>query len=227
MSSMKTHICHRATIPISLDGNWDNPCWDAADTSTGFLDPEAQNSPIIESHQTLVRTLWDDDNLYISFLARQDDIRAEMIERDSAIFNENVVEVFIDPPGGGKNYLELEINPLGTILDILTPSPEMNVQWEKWAEFDLDDLRVATRVEGKINDPSVKDEYWVAQVAIPFRNFKNAPNNPPVVGDSWRIDFCRYDYSESLGRCTISSWMPLSRPCFDLPSEYGILLFAE
>jgi hypothetical protein len=196
-----------------------------SDIITDFIDPEMGCTQVTHSHQTLVRTLWDEENLYLSFLCRQDDIRAYMTERDSALFNENVVEVFIDPGGNGKDYLELEVNPLGTVLDILTPSPELTDQWQKWAEFNLDGLQVKVRVEGKLNDPSVRDEYWVAQIAIPFRNFHNAPNNPPVIGDKWRINFCRYDYSESLGRCLLSSWAPLGEPCFDRPWEFGELIF--
>lgn len=224
---MKTYICRRTDQPIVLNGDWNHPCWSQAEAITGFLDPEAGNAPVVDGHQTFVRALWDDENLYLSYLSRQDDIRATMTERDSAIFEENVVEVFIDPAGQGRNYLELEVNPLGTVLDLLTPSPDQTELWERWARFDLDGLQVKVRVEGKLNDPSVKDECWVAQVAIPFSNFRNAPTSPPRIGDRWRINFCRYDYSESLGRCTISSWVPLSRPCFDLPGEFGEIIFVN
>jgi hypothetical protein len=224
---VKEYLCRKVAVPVALDGDWNNTCWGTCETAITFLDPEADNSPVIEPHQTQVRAMWDEDNLYISFLCMQDDIRAQMTERDSPLFEENVAEVFIDPSCRGENYLELEVNPLGTILDILTPSPKLNDQWRKWAEFNLDGLKVAVRVEGKLNDLSVKDEYWVAQLAIPFRNFKNAVSNPPVKGDRWRINFCRYDYSESLGKCMLSSWVPLSRPCFDLPAEFGEVVFME
>ncbi len=53
------------------------------------------------------RRRWDDENLYISFSIEEPFPEAYQTERDSIVFVENDVEVFID---GGDCYYEFEIN---------------------------------------------------------------------------------------------------------------------
>lgn len=59
--------------------------------------------------------LWDDEHLYVGFWIEEPHPRAHLTERDSIIFTENDVELFID---GGDCYYELEINALGTLYEV-------------------------------------------------------------------------------------------------------------
>jgi transposase len=64
---------------------------------------------------TRAAALWDDENLYVAFWIEEPFVEARLTERDSLIFNENDVEVFID---GGDCYYEFEINALGTVYEV-------------------------------------------------------------------------------------------------------------
>ena len=44
---------------------------------------------------------------------------ATMTERDAPLYEEEVVEVFLDPVGDLESYFEIEVNPLNTVLDLV------------------------------------------------------------------------------------------------------------
>jgi hypothetical protein len=65
--------------------------------------------------QTQAAVLWDDQNLYIGFWVEEPFPNAKLTERDSLIFAENDVEVFID---GVDAYYEFEVNALNTVYEV-------------------------------------------------------------------------------------------------------------
>lgn len=64
---------------------------------------------------TRAAAVWDDANLYVAYWIEEPFVEASLTERDSLIFNENDVEVFID---GGDCYYEFEINALNTVYEV-------------------------------------------------------------------------------------------------------------
>ena len=64
---------------------------------------------------TTAAVLWDDEALYIGFWASDPQVRATLTERDSLLFFENDLEIFVD---GGDSYYELELNALGTVYEV-------------------------------------------------------------------------------------------------------------
>jgi hypothetical protein len=85
---------------------------------------------------TTAAVLWDDEALYIGFWIEEPYPKAKLTERDSIIFQENDVEVFID---GGDCYYEFEINALGTVYEILFVWRDALKRGSRFdrAEFDL------------------------------------------------------------------------------------------
>ncbi|HMD96506.1 MAG TPA: carbohydrate-binding family 9-like protein [Terriglobia bacterium] len=68
----------------------------------------------------------------------------------------------------------------------------------RWAfrDWDFPGLRSAVRVEGKINDRTVVDESWTAELAFPWSGMKWLANGrplPPKDGDTWRMFFGRFE----------------------------------
>ncbi len=106
------YTCYRINQPIPVDGKLDKALWSKAPKSPRFVDM-ASGAPGF--FDTRMAALWDDDNLYISFWVEEPFLEAHYTERDSIIFQENDVEVFID---GGDCYYELEINALGTVYEV-------------------------------------------------------------------------------------------------------------
>lgn len=100
------------TLRSPIDGDLEKPEWQAAAKSPRFVDM-GDGSPAW--YDTRAAILWDDEALYIGFWVQDPYPRARLTERDSIIFSESDVEVFID---GGDAYYELEINALNTVYEV-------------------------------------------------------------------------------------------------------------
>ena len=125
---------------------WDRACW-----SEDFVDIEGDLKPR-PAKRTRVKMLWDDEYLYIGAELEEDQIWAEVIERDAVIFYDNDFEVFIDPDGDTHNYYELEMNALNTVWDLLLPKPyrDGGPAINGW---DIKGLKTAVSIDGRLNDP--------------------------------------------------------------------------
>jgi hypothetical protein len=97
---------------IEIDGNTEKEIWQNAEWSKRFVDMVSGNAGM---YNTQTAILWNDQNLYIAFRAEEPFVEAHLTERDSIIFLENDLEVFID---GGDCYYELEINALNTVYEV-------------------------------------------------------------------------------------------------------------
>ena len=106
------YTCYRTQSAIQVDGRLDKPAWQKAPRSPRFVDVVSGTPALYDSRAA---ALWDDENLYIAFWCEEPYVAAHLAERDSLIFMENDVEVFID---GGDTYYELELNALGTIYEV-------------------------------------------------------------------------------------------------------------
>ena len=104
--------CYRTHSPMPIDGRLDGPGWRLAPKSPRFVDV-VSGGPAL--YDTRAAALWDAENLYIGFWIEEPYVRAGLTERDSIIFAENDVEVFID---GIDAYYELEINARNTIYEV-------------------------------------------------------------------------------------------------------------
>jgi len=105
--------CLRSPSPIVIDGDLTKEIWHRAKRSPRFGDMVTGDPGYFD---TRAAALWDDTNLYVAFWIEEPFVEAELTERDSLIFNENDVELFID---GGDCYYEFEINALGTVYEVL------------------------------------------------------------------------------------------------------------
>ena len=108
-----SYACQRTAVPIVIDGALDDPAWARATWSPRFGDMVTGRPGM---HDTRAALVWDDEALYVAFRVEEPFLAATMAERDSLLFLENDVEVFID---GDDWYYELEINALGTVYEVL------------------------------------------------------------------------------------------------------------
>ncbi|MDR1904168.1 MAG: carbohydrate-binding family 9-like protein [Treponema sp.] len=107
------YTCHKTTEPISIDGNLDKAPWRKAEKSRPFVDMVSGEPGFLE---TRIASLWDDSNLYIAFWVTEPQVRASLTMRDSFIWFDNDVEVFLD---GEDCYYEFEINAFNTIYEVM------------------------------------------------------------------------------------------------------------
>lgn len=106
------YTCYRTETAIEIDGELDDSAWSKAPRSDAFVDIVTGEAAWFD---TRVAMLWDDDALYFGFTVPETTVEGRMTIRDSKIYNENDVEIFIAGPDG---YYEFEINSLGTIYEV-------------------------------------------------------------------------------------------------------------
>jgi hypothetical protein len=226
----------RIEQPLVIDGDLSKPEWQRAEKSPRFVDM-VTGAPGF--YDTRAAVLWNPEFLYIGFWAEEPFVSATQTERDSIIFLENDLEVFID---GGDCYYELELNALNTVYEVFFiwrdayqkgsrfDVPEFDVHsshaftfagdydrsgptfWRgrhprgaRWAflDWDMPGLQTAVQVQGKINDDTVVDKGWTAEIAIPWKSLHWLASGralPPQAGDVWRLFFGRFQKLLSSGQ---------------------------
>ena len=107
-----THItCHRAAGRITVDGNLGKPAWRDVARSPRFVDM-VSGEPAL--YDTRVACQWDAERFYVAYWVEEPQVKATLTERDSFIWNDNDVELFV---AGDDCYYELEINAFGTVYE--------------------------------------------------------------------------------------------------------------
>ena len=219
-ADLPSYTIYRAGTPIAIDGRLDEPAWTAAPDVGAFQFAWWTEG---KQEQTVAKLLWDDDNLYVSFISEDAHIWADHIHR--SVYLDDCVEVFTAPnPDRPQAYFNIEMNVLGFVGDDFHPEgPEVPVP-EKW---DGEGIRIATAVMGTLNDDSDTDQYWILEVAIPFQNFARvARNTPPQSGEVWHLDLNRTGGKTNIQH---SQWSPsrTEEPQFHAPNDFGRVLFSE
>jgi hypothetical protein len=219
------YVVKKISSTLKIDGKLLEPDWQAAPITDKFVTPDSGKAPRLS---TQAKFLWDDTYLYIGFICEDSDIEATITKRDAALWNEEVVEIFCDPDGDGLNYFEIEVNPLGTVLDLLMNKP-YSAGGRSDFKWNLNNLKSAVWINGTINNPSDIDTQWTVEIAIPFNELAFlAPkiSFPPQNGDSWRILMTRYSYARD-GSFEKSSWNKLNSSTFHIPSKFGRIFFSQ
>lgn len=106
------YTCCKISNGLEINGDLNKPEWNNCEKSGRFVDMVTGEPGLYDTRSA---ALWDDENLYIAFWAEEPFVSAAQKERDSIIFLENDLEVFID---GGDCYYELEVNALNTVYEV-------------------------------------------------------------------------------------------------------------
>ncbi len=106
------YTAKKIAASITIDGNTAKEIWQQANWSKRFVDMVSGQPGM---YGTRCAILWNDQYLYIAFEAEEPFVEAHQTERDSIVFLENDLEVFID---GGDCYYELEVNAANTVYEV-------------------------------------------------------------------------------------------------------------
>lgn len=189
------HVAHyqvqRAASPIAIDGRLDEYAWEHAAQINDF--ERILNDYDAVEWSTRAKMLWDDTYLYVAFTCADGDMWAIYEQEDDKLWEEEVVEVFIDPDGDGRNYLELEVSPTNTVVDLLIHSVEP--EFSSSVEWDIAGLLTAVQTYGTVNDDSDVDQGWSVEIAIPWSAMAAdvTGGQRPVPGTDWRLNLYRIE----------------------------------
>lgn len=183
----------RATTTIHIDGKAAGKEWRNAKWSDPFVDIEGDIKPK-PTYRTRMKMKWDEQFLYILAKLEEPDLWATLTQRDAIIFQDHDFEVFIDPDNDTNEYTEIEINAIGTIMDLF-----MTRSYKKGGPMDLKwnvkNLKSAVHLKGSLNKNDDRDKYWIVEMAIPVSSLsKSGKIYTPAVGEFWRINFSRVQW---------------------------------
>ena len=212
---LPVYAARRAVDAIRVDGRLDERSWSLAARARGFrhiYDPAR-----LPKFPTEAAMVWDDVHLYVAFDCTDPDPWGTMKNRDDRLWNEEVVEVFLDPDGDGLNYAELEVSPNNIVADLLIPRPKADV--EASLRWNIDGLQTA--VERRAGG-------WIAEIAIPWKSLAAAgATTAPAPGDRWRAGLYRIKRPRGVsGGDEFLAWsVTRAEHGFHDPERFGYLEF--
>ena len=205
-----------ASPPSVIDN--ESPWWDAHSFRYG---------PTL--YETEFRALWNAEGLYLRFDATDTNPWFTMTDRDDPIWEEEVVEIFLDLNRSGTNYAEIEISPSNVVTDVRmvrgVPDKEMDLAW------DFEGLESHVRLN-KYRDGQTAG--WTAVAFLPWAGFQSLPSAgaislPPAPADRWRFNVFRIKRPGGERRPTedvvFAAWSPPSGESFHEPAVFRDLVF--
>lgn len=227
--AVPTAVCQRAEGPIVVDGRLEEGTWRKAEP----LSPLRDLSGAPSTYAADIRLAYDDDFLYIGAVLPTKTLRARQAKRDSVIYHDDDFEVFIDPTGTGRNYLELEINALGTVWDLFLTAPyRAGAACVALHDWDIKGLRSAVTCQGTLNAGEGDDTSWTVELAWPWASITGHSALPrtgraPAPGTELRLNFSRVDHPTGAafgtpGYAEVNTvWAPTRQATIHAPEHWG------
>lgn len=209
---MKIPELHVKRAKLALDHPWTNPPGvervDLIDSSTG--------EPC--RLRTQVAVFQDDDRLLVQFSMEDEEIIATMYDRDSELWREDVVEIFL-AADSEQVYFEFEVSPRGTLFDarVIFPGPTRET-------MTVDRTWRCPGFHAAVKHRRIQPGSFHLEI-LAILPFECLPVGRPRTGDCWRANFYRIDRSERGD--LFAAWSPtLTRaPDFHVPGRFGRLVF--
>ena len=219
---VETLEARRLSTDVTIDGRLNERPWRNAPRTEQWVHPNSGEA--VSGLNTHARALWDDEALYIGLSARDTDIWATITERDGNLWDEEVLEVYLDPGGDGRNYLEIQVNPLGTLFDALFPEPT-NRDLPVARAQTVEGMEVGHYVNGTVEDRSRRDNRWSIELRIPWSSLPDF-EGPPGDGTVISANFYQYD-RPSDGSTLTSAWTPVHGGSFHQPDKFGQIMLVD
>lgn len=174
----------RTAVPVKIDGELEDIWLDRANVyNMRHYDGRIDNPLCVENYLTMLRLLWDERYLYVSYVCSGNEITANFTKRDDPLYREDICEVVIKLPES-RYHLELSISPKGVIYDALfhwDRDNKINVD----TSYTLNGLQSAVRIRQNGDKP-----VWTVELAIPWSAVKGFE---PRIGAGLNSNFLRYE----------------------------------
>jgi hypothetical protein len=156
-----------------IDGDLSDPAW----VSAGVIDQLYQRQPNVgdpATERTVIRILYDEDNLYFGIYAydnNPDDIAARAMSRDGNMFSSDNIFIKLDPVQTRRNGYSFQVSAAGGRRDgLLQNNANAIYEWNTIWDAEV----------------QIVEDGWIAEIAIPFRSVSYDPNL-----SDWVFDFGR------------------------------------
>ena len=200
---------------ITGDGTADN--WG----KTSWIDI-VQRTASASKLTTRAKILYSSTGIYVLFNCQDNRLTVTLQKDFLDLWNEDVVEVFLQPEPGKPAYFEYELSPLNFELPIIifNESGKLN----SWQPFHYEADRKtqhATNITGGERKTNASVEGWTAEIFLPYQLMRPVLNKRPASGSSWKGNLYRIDYDSGE---SLWSWQ-LNSGNFHEYEKFGIFLF--
>jgi hypothetical protein len=183
----------------AIDGKLDDACWKDQTLVSNFVDARTGQAA---RAQTLFRVLYDDTALYLAIQCldpQVKDLRATLEARDDTVWDDDCVEVLLDPSNRHDSYARLVMNARGALYDawMTHGGVTTDMDYESGAQ-----VAAATTAEG-----------WQLEVKVPYAGLRL----PGDVKSAWGLNLCRHKKTQPT---EVSCW---SGPQGDQQGQFGAL----
>ncbi|MBI2301804.1 MAG: hypothetical protein HYU66_23110 [Armatimonadetes bacterium] len=183
-----------------IDGKLDDAAWQFAAVAGGYVVP---GLGVLARHPATTAAMWDERALYLGchvYSGPKPVLAGQKRERDGAVWNDDAVELFLDPGQTRSHSIQLIVNHLGSFYDARDRDPKVDLDLQ-WAAADLPDG-------------------WSCELAVPFAALGRGT---PAAGERWGATFC----SDVNGAGPeLSTWADTG-PSYDTPARFGTLVFGD
>ncbi len=197
----KAYQALKVSKPPKIDGVLNDECWQKAEKVTGFVQMNALLG--LAAEQTVFSIVYDEKNLYLGIECRESnmkEIAAKCREHDSCIWEDDCIEIFIDPGHTHKDYFHFISNSVGAQYEGKGEDINWNGLWE---------VKTSTGEKG-----------WFLEIAIPFSSL----NVKLDEGNLWGLNVNREHYAG--GKIEYSGWSSTSGG-FHVPERFGHVIFGS
>jgi len=194
-----------------IDGNLSEIGWQAAAMLSSFQNPDGTDAP---SNPTATFLIWDAENFYIGVKAYMSDSFLPYVsqtQQDSPIWEDECIEILIDPDPKTGIYYHLVINPIGAYFD-----QRVNTPGDPSFQFATRDVQATlnrrTMETGFDADSTWNSEakvasqinttFWSLEIALPRKTLEPSPEvdsqSAPSVESRWLFNVHRKLYSSNM-----------------------------
>lgn len=205
----------RVKKQITLDGKLDE--WAKAARTAPFVNTQTGEPG---AFQATARVMYDDANLYVGFEVSDSFLKSAFQKPDDHLWEQDAVEIMLDPNRDGRNYFEIQASPLGVLFDTRYNSPREPKPWGELSWQSKAKVKVALKGTANDEDP---DEGYTVEMAVPWGSFAPEVTAPPRAAEVWRVNFFVMD-AQKIGIRT-AGWSPPRVPDFHTLDRFGQVVF--
>lgn len=217
------YTVYRTDQPIEVDGQLNEEAWQDAPLSSRFIDLISAEDPIHDTHVKLLwddeafyvgflieepvirgslternSPIYTENNAEV-FIAGRDAYYEFEINALGTLYEAFFIwEEAYDTGGFAENPAFARDNPLlrefnGVGWRVHPRGPRVG-SWDFW----FPGLETAVSIDGEINNDEIRDRGWFVEIAFPWHGMEwlaraDERALPPMDGDTWRIDFSRFN----------------------------------
>ncbi len=255
-SEIARYTAYHISEPSTVEGSLDENAWKKAPRSNRF-GAIISGKPAL--HDTRAQLVWDDKYLYVAYRIEEPFVHAKFTTNNSPIYYDNDAEMFIAGRDSYYELEMNAYNTTYEVFFIwddayksgFAQAPEFaranmvpfngvdytnhprggrlgNFNWH------FPGKKTAVHIDGTVNKDDDRDRGWTIELAFPWEGMKwlalsDGRALPPKDGDTWRMDFSRFNtYKEAPPAKDSGGWVWTRHGVWDshIPECFAYITFS-